>query len=123
MFHITGKGSESWRIPAQGYTFSLFLPPKIASAVRKYGDVTIFDASASFLFLLAAVRQKSANWKLGGRQQLKDFYIARMHRAAYFTVAFPAQRAKRMQTENFTANFQKTLEKNALLQYKYSKIR
>jgi len=28
--------------------FSLFLPPKIASAVRRYGDVTIFDASASF---------------------------------------------------------------------------
>ena len=28
--------------------FSLFLPPKIASAVRQYGDVTIFDASASF---------------------------------------------------------------------------
>jgi len=31
--------------------FSLFLPPKTASAVRKYGDVTIFDASASFLSL------------------------------------------------------------------------
>ena len=103
--------------------FSLFLPPKTASAVRKYGDVTIFDASASFLSLLTAVRQKSADRKLGGRQQLKDFYIARMHRVTYFTVAFPAQRAKRMQTENFTANFQKTLEKNALLQYKYSKIR
>ena len=29
--------------------FSLFLPPKIASAVQLYGDVTIFDASASFL--------------------------------------------------------------------------
>jgi len=69
--------------------------------------VTIFDASASFLSLLAAVRQKSADRKLGGRQQLKDFYIARMLQMAYFAVGFRARRAKRMQTGNFTANFQK----------------
>ena len=38
------------RIPLKGeIMFSLFLPSKIASAVRLYGDVTIFDASASFL--------------------------------------------------------------------------
>ena len=44
--------SESLRIPSKDeITFSLFLPPKIASAVRQYGDVTIFDASASFLSL------------------------------------------------------------------------
>ena len=44
--------SESLRIPSKDeITFSLFLPPKIASAVRLYGDVTIFDASASFLSL------------------------------------------------------------------------
>ena len=44
--------SESLRIPSKDeIMFSLFLPPKIASAVRKYGDVTIFDASASFLSL------------------------------------------------------------------------
>ena len=42
--------SESSRIPSKDeIMFSLFLPPKIASAVHKYGDVTIFDASASFL--------------------------------------------------------------------------
>ena len=41
--------SESLRIPSKGeMMFSLFLPPKIASAVRLYGDVTIFDDSASF---------------------------------------------------------------------------
>jgi len=46
--------SESLRIPSKDeITFSLFLPPKIASAVRLYGDVTIFDASASFLSLPA----------------------------------------------------------------------
>ena len=44
--------SESLQIPSKDEkTFSLFLPPKIASAVRLYGDVTIFDASASFLSL------------------------------------------------------------------------
>ena len=44
--------SESLRIPSKDeIMFSLFLPPKIASAVRRYGDVTIFDASASFLSL------------------------------------------------------------------------
>ena len=44
--------SESSRIPAKDkIVFSLFLPPKIASAVRLYGDVTLFDASASFLSL------------------------------------------------------------------------
>ena len=44
--------SESSRIPSKDeIMFSLFLPPKIASAVRRYGDVTIFDASASFLSL------------------------------------------------------------------------
>ena len=49
MPHIADKGSESLRIPAYNFMFSLFLPPKIASAVQLYGDVTIFDASASFL--------------------------------------------------------------------------
>ena len=44
--------SESSRIPAKDkIMFSLFLPPKIASAVQLYGDVTLFDASASFLSL------------------------------------------------------------------------
>ena len=43
--------------------FSLFLPPKIASAVRKYGDVTIFDASASFLSLAFAGMLKSSGPK------------------------------------------------------------
>ena len=44
--------SESSRIPSKDeIMFSLFLPPKIASAVRLYGDVTIFDDSASFLSL------------------------------------------------------------------------
>ena len=40
-----------------------FLPPKIASAVRKYGDVTIFDDSASFLSLPFAGRLKSSGPK------------------------------------------------------------
>ena len=43
--------------------FSLFLPPKIASAVRKYGDVTIFDDSASFLSLAFAGMLKSSGPK------------------------------------------------------------
>ena len=53
--------SESLRIPSKDeITFSLFLPPKIASAVRLYGDVTIFDASASFLSLPDSGRLKKA---------------------------------------------------------------
>ena len=47
MSHKADKGSESLRIPALNLMFSLFLPPKIASAVHLYGDVTFFDASAS----------------------------------------------------------------------------
>ena len=44
--------SESSRIPSKDeIMFSLFLPPKIASAVRLYGDESCFDASASFLSL------------------------------------------------------------------------
>ena len=43
--------------------FSLFLPPKIASAVQLYGDVTIFDDSASFLSLPDSGRLKSADRK------------------------------------------------------------
>ena len=50
MSHMAGNVSESLRIPSKDkIMFSLFLPPKIASAVQLYGDVTIFDASASFL--------------------------------------------------------------------------
>ena len=42
--------SEFSQIPSKDeIMFSLFLPPKIASAVQLYGDVTIFDASASIL--------------------------------------------------------------------------
>ena len=56
--------SESLRIPSKDeITFSLFLPPKIASAVRLYGDVTIFDASASFLSLPVSGRLKSSGPK------------------------------------------------------------
>jgi len=52
--------SESSRIPSKDeIMFSLFLPPKIASAVRLYGDVTLFDASASFLSLPGSMRQES----------------------------------------------------------------
>jgi len=52
--------SESLRIPAKDeIAFSLFLPPKIASAVRQYGDVTIFDDSASFLSLPEPMCQES----------------------------------------------------------------
>ena len=44
--------SESSRIPSKDeIMFSLFLSPKTVSAVRLYGDVTIFDDSASFLSL------------------------------------------------------------------------
>ena len=51
--------SESSRIPSKDeIMFSLFLPPKIASAVRLYGDVTIFDDSASFLSLPVSGRLK-----------------------------------------------------------------
>ena len=68
MSHKADNGSESYRIPAWSFMFSLFLPPKIASAVRKYGDVTIFDASASFLSLPAAGRLKKRRpKKLSGR--------------------------------------------------------
>ena len=61
--------SESLRIPSKGeIMFSLFLPPKIASAVRLYGDVTIFDDSASFLSLPFAGRLKKRRpKKLSGR--------------------------------------------------------
>ena len=56
--------SESSRIPSKDeIMFSLFLPPKIASAVQLYGDVTIFDDSASFLSLPTAGRLKKRNAK------------------------------------------------------------
>ena len=56
--------SESLRIPSKDRkTFSLFLPSKIASAVRQYGDVTIFDDSASFLSHAATGRLKSSGPK------------------------------------------------------------
>ena len=56
--------SESLRIPSKGeIMFSLFLPPKIASAVRLYGDVTLFDDSASFLSLPVSGRLKSSGPK------------------------------------------------------------
>ena len=51
--------SESSRIPSKDeIMFSLFLPPKTVSAVRLYGDVTIFDDSASFLSLPDSGRLK-----------------------------------------------------------------
>ena len=51
--------SESSRIPSKDeIMFSLFLSPKPVSAVRKYGDVTIFDDSASFLSLPVFVEAK-----------------------------------------------------------------
>ena len=56
--------SESSRIPSKDeIMFSLFLPPKTASAVRLYGDVTIFDDSASFLSLPGSGWLKSADRK------------------------------------------------------------
>ena len=56
--------SESLRIPSKdGITFSLFLPSKIASAVQLYGDVTIFDASASFLSPTASGGKKAQTEK------------------------------------------------------------
>ena len=56
--------SESSRIPSKDkIMFSLFLPPKIASAVRLYGDVTLFDDSASFLSLPVSGRLKSSGPK------------------------------------------------------------
>ena len=64
--------SESSRIPSKDeIMFSLFLPPKIASAVRLYGDVTFFDASASFLSLPDSGRLKSADRK-GENKLLND---------------------------------------------------
>ena len=65
------KYRENWWNPIgflQGNNYPLFLPPKIASAVRLYGDVTIFYASASFLSLPAAGRLKKRRpKKLSGR--------------------------------------------------------
>ena len=56
--------SESSRIPAKDeIMFSLFLPPKIASAVQLYGDVTLFDDSASFLSLPDSGRLKAQTEK------------------------------------------------------------
>jgi len=53
--------SESLRIPSKDRkTFSLFLSSKIASAVRQYGDVTIFDDSASFLSHPQALRVQNS---------------------------------------------------------------
>ena len=60
MSHMSDKGLESLTDSClEFFMFSLFLPPKIASAVRLYGDVTIFDDSASFLSLPFAGRLKS----------------------------------------------------------------
>ena len=56
--------SESSRIPSKDeIMFSLFLPPKTVSAVRLYGDVTIFDDSASFLSLPDSGRLKAQTEK------------------------------------------------------------
>jgi len=66
--------SESLRIPSKGeIMFSLFLPPKIASAVRLYGDVTIFDASASFLSLPDSGRLKKRRPKDENKPNLSVF--------------------------------------------------
>ena len=73
MSHIADKESESWRIPAWNLMFSLFLPPKIASAVRLYGDVTIFDDSASFLSLPDSGRLKSSGPKKRKQAMIIDF--------------------------------------------------
>ena len=56
--------SESSRIPAKDeIMFSLFLSPKTASAVQLYGDVTLFDDSASFLSLPGSERLKKRRSK------------------------------------------------------------
>ena len=56
--------SESSRIPSKDeIMFSLFLPPKIASAEQLYGNVTLFDASASFLSLPDSGRLKAQTEK------------------------------------------------------------
>ena len=66
--------SESLRIPSKDeITFSLFLPPKIASAVRLYGDVTIFDASASFLSLPVFVEAKKAQTEKADKSVIWTF--------------------------------------------------
>ena len=66
--------SESLRIPSKDeITFSLFLPPKIASAVRKYGDVTLFDASASFLSLPVFVEAKKAQTEKADKGMIRAF--------------------------------------------------
>ena len=55
--------------------FSLFIPPKIASAVQLYGDVTIFDASASFYLppsLKLATRTKFAKMMAVGVVYVSD---------------------------------------------------
>ena len=66
--------SESLRIPSKDRkTFSLFLSSKIASAVRQYGDVTIFDDSASFLSHAATGRLKSSGPKKRKQICITDF--------------------------------------------------
>ena len=57
--------------------FSLFLPPKTASAVRLYGDVTIFDDSASFLSLPVSEMLKKAQTE----KALREAKIARNEKA------------------------------------------
>ena len=67
--------SESSRIPSKDeIMFSLFLPPKTASAVRLYGDVTIFDDSASFLSLPLAGRLKKRRLKKSKAAAPPDVY-------------------------------------------------
>ena len=73
---IQHKHKESWWNPIgflQGNYYPLFLPPKIASAVRLYGDVTIFDDSASFLSLPDSGRLKSSGPKKRKQAMIIDF--------------------------------------------------
>ena len=57
--------------------YPLFLPPKTVSAVRLYGDVTIFDDSASFLSLPVSERLKKAQTE----KALRKAKIARNEKA------------------------------------------
>ena len=79
---IPRKLMKSYRISPRN-DYPLFLPPKIASAVQLYGDMTIFDASASFL---------SPRIGLSKKQRPKMDYAVRLYvivRMTFFVVGFP----------------------------------
>ena len=58
---------------SEGMIIRFFLPPKIVSAVRLYGDEAVFDASASFLSLPFAGRLKSSGPKKRKQEMIIDF--------------------------------------------------